>query len=92
MQWHAVLGTCLSAAYLLIILTGLVWSYDWYRSGLTDLTKLVAVNKSQAIEVQLKPTVSANKTNEVANAEPDIEMVWKTFRAKVPTAIHGVAK
>ncbi|GLS43805.1 PepSY-associated TM helix domain-containing protein [Methylobacterium brachythecii] len=34
---HAVLGTWLMPVYLIIILSGLCWSYDWYRTGATWL-------------------------------------------------------
>jgi sulfite reductase (NADPH) flavoprotein alpha-component len=62
-------------------LTGLTWSYEWYRGGLNNL---VGVNKSQAIKQKLKRTDQAEKPSLVANAEPDMELVWKAFRAKVP--------
>lgn len=35
---HAVLGTWVLLAYLLMGLTGLYWSYDWYRSALFSLS------------------------------------------------------
>ncbi|SDP16909.1 sulfite reductase flavoprotein subunit alpha [Pseudomonas jinjuensis] len=34
---HAVAGTWCLALYLLAALTGLFWSYEWYRAGLTRL-------------------------------------------------------
>ncbi len=34
---HAVFGTWCLLFYLLFALTGLYWSYDWYREGLTKL-------------------------------------------------------
>jgi len=34
---HAVVGTWCLLFYLLAALTGLSWSYDWYREGLTSL-------------------------------------------------------
>jgi len=34
---HAVAGTWVLLFYLLLALTGLYWSYDWYRDGLTRL-------------------------------------------------------
>jgi len=34
---HAVAGTWCLLFYLCAALTGLYWSYDWYRDGLTDL-------------------------------------------------------
>lgn len=32
-EWHAVLGVWALVAYLLAALTGLLWSFDWYRDG-----------------------------------------------------------
>ena len=78
---HAVFGTWLFLAYLLAALTGLTWSYEWYRSGLTSLA---GVNKSQAIKGKHKPAIQADKVGAISHVEPDIELVWTTFRAKVP--------
>ena len=35
---HSVIGTWVLPLYLLAALTGLYWSYDWYRDGLFELT------------------------------------------------------
>lgn len=35
---HSVIGTWVLPLYLLAALTGLFWSYEWYRNGLYDLT------------------------------------------------------
>lgn len=35
---HAAIGTWVLPLYLLAALTGLYWSYDWYRNGLFELT------------------------------------------------------
>jgi sulfite reductase (NADPH) flavoprotein alpha-component len=35
---HSIVGTWVLAAYLVMSLTGLFWSYDWYRSGLYAIT------------------------------------------------------
>lgn len=35
---HSVIGTWVLAFYLLAALTGLYWSYDWYRDGLYSLS------------------------------------------------------
>lgn len=34
---HSVVGTWVLPVYLLVVLTGLWWSFDWYRTGLTRL-------------------------------------------------------
>ena len=35
---HSIVGTWVVVAYLVMSLTGLFWSYDWYRSGLYTIT------------------------------------------------------
>ena len=35
---HAAIGTWVLPLYLLAALTGLYWSYDWYRNGMFELT------------------------------------------------------
>jgi sulfite reductase (NADPH) flavoprotein alpha-component len=35
---HSVIGTWVLIPYVVMSLTGLYWSYDWYRNGLFDLT------------------------------------------------------
>ncbi len=37
-ELHSVIGTWVLPFYLLAALTGLTWSYDWYRGALFDLT------------------------------------------------------
>ena len=78
---HAVSGTWLFLVYLLFALTGLTWSYDWYRSGLTSLA---GNNKSQAIKVKSNSPVQLDKQNAVTGPEVDIDLVWKTLSKRVP--------
>ena len=78
---HAIAGTCLFLLYLLFALTGLTWSYDWYRSGLTNL---VGVNKIPALKAKLKPDAALDIASHNSSLEPDIALVWKTFNVKVP--------
>lgn len=35
---HSIVGTWVVVAYLVMALTGLFWSYDWYRNGLYTIT------------------------------------------------------
>lgn len=37
-QLHVIVGTWVVLAYLMMSLTGLFWSYEWYRSGLYAIT------------------------------------------------------
>ena len=43
---HSVLGTWVLLVYLMIALTGLWWSFDWYRSGATALLGGTSSEKS----------------------------------------------
>ncbi|WP_233281970.1 PepSY domain-containing protein [Pseudomonas mangiferae] len=47
---HAVAGTWCLAIYLLVAVTGLYWSYDWYREGLTRLLDDAPVEGSSVPE------------------------------------------
>lgn len=76
-QLHSVLGIWLFLAYLLIILTGLTWSYGWYRSGLTALVGGSASTKP-------RPAVSADMAKPMPAGEINLELVWATFSATVP--------
>lgn len=78
---HAIAGTWLFFVYLLFALTGLTWSYDSVRSGLTNL---VGVSKISALKEKLKPDAALDKASHNSSLEPDIAMVWETFNAKVP--------
>jgi sulfite reductase (NADPH) flavoprotein alpha-component len=64
-QLHAVLGTWLLLAYLLMGLTGLYWSYDWYRAALFALSGAP------------RPTERAGRPQ--AGRAPDIALAWKAF-------------
>ncbi len=78
---HAVSGTALFLVYLMAALTGLAWSYDWCRSGLSSIA---GTNKTQAIKVKLQAIVHVDKPSLVPDSEPDLNLVWKSFRSAVP--------
>ncbi len=44
---HSVIGTWVLPVYLLIVLTGLWWSFDWYRAGLTQLLGGAAAERTR---------------------------------------------
>lgn len=83
-QLHAVLGTWLFLAYLLIVLTSLAWSYDWYRSGLSALAGVSAGGKTPSAGNQAKPAIRADIVTSAAPGEPNLALVWATFSATVP--------
>ena len=67
---HVVIGTWVLAFYLLSALTGLWWSYDWYRQGVT----YALTGKADADETKRKKAKS-----EIA-PRPPIDPAWKAFR------------
>lgn len=69
-QLHAVIGTWVLPFYLLACLTGLYWSYDWYREGLYVVS---GVEKPIRQNQQKSPEIS---TNDKAN------LLWDTFQAQ----------
>jgi len=79
---HAVLGTWLLAAYLLMSLTGLYWSYDWYRDGLYTLTGKPAPDEGPRRGGQAAggPNVSAGSSSAASVAE-----AFRAFHAAVPS-------
>ena len=73
-QLHAVAGTWMFLAYLCAALTGLAWSYDWYRNGLRELSQVTAVR-------QEKPPSPAQN---MADAEGNADLLWVRFNEHVP--------
>lgn len=73
---HAVSGTLALPLYLLAALTGLFWSYDWYRKGLVQLAGAEAPRRPPGAERRGAPT----------GAGPDWALVdrqWQAFRDSV---------
>ncbi len=70
---HAVVGTWVMLFYLLTALTGLYWSFDWYRDGLYQLT---GVEKPQRLPPSKDKTVFAQRYG-----DQDYHQFWSTFDA-----------
>ena len=64
---HTVTGTWVLLFYLLAGLTGLFWSYDWYRNGLYALTGASP------------PTREGTVLETPATSAPDIAAIWASF-------------
>src|SRR5688572_11491814 len=66
---HAISGTWILIAYLVISLTGLQWSYEWYRNGLMHLSG------AQPARPRGEPAI------ESADRQPSsgIERYWRPF-------------
>lgn len=74
---HAVLGTWALLLYLLAALTGLWWSFGWYRSGVYQLAGVEQPQRRDTPRAESKPGSRA--------ATPDLHLdgVWQTFLATV---------
>ena len=70
---HAVIGTWVLTFYLVMSLTGLQWSYDWYRKGLYTLAGVATPTRPQE-----KP---GNDSRKGARSLPQIDRAWETFTA-----------
>jgi sulfite reductase (NADPH) flavoprotein alpha-component len=77
-QLHAVAGTWLLLLYLAASLTGLWWSYDFYRN---------AVNAIAGVPVAAKrsPPAAADKAALLVS----VDRAWATFRASAPDATRA---
>jgi sulfite reductase (NADPH) flavoprotein alpha-component len=68
---HATIGTWLLPLYLIAALTGLYWSYDWYKDGLHALTATP------------KPRRDAPRLETPFDGETDLQAVWNAFQQAV---------
>ncbi|MEX1201560.1 MAG: PepSY-associated TM helix domain-containing protein [Methylophaga sp.] len=70
-QLHAVIGTWLLPLYLLACLTGLYWSYEWYRDGLYQLSGVERPQRSQSAD------------NGVSAESTALDAYWSVFENTV---------
>ncbi|KAB1077381.1 PepSY-associated TM helix domain-containing protein [Methylobacterium soli] len=76
---HAVAGTWLLPVYLVIALSGLTWSYGWFKDGATWLLTGPAHKAAEA-----RPPRGGRKRPEAADrtpAPPALDRAWAAFRA-----------
>ena len=71
---HAVAGTWCLLVYLLAALTGLYWSYDWYR---------------QASERLLGAAPEPRIAGVVARQDVDLDALWQSFRQETGGQVEG---
>lgn len=57
---HSSIGLWVLPLYLVAVLTGLYWSYDWYRQGLHTLS---------GVTLPVKPTMNVNKSSQTLTLE-----------------------
>lgn len=77
---HSVVGTWVLIPYLLMALTGLYWSYDWYRNALFDMTG----TSRPVAQGEPRGDGAARKVerNERATEPIDIDTLWQVFRSE----------
>lgn len=82
---HSVIGTWVFLIYLTIALTGLTWSYDWYKAGF----ERVLTGKAAAAEADAKPEKPAGaKAGKSAKPKtaPKLDAAWTTVQREAPAA------
>ena len=79
---HAVAGTWVLLAYLLAALTGLYWSYDWYREGVHALAGEPAPQKGGP-GGRRGPPPQGQAQAEAPRAPVSIDHLWTAFRQEV---------
>lgn len=75
-QLHAVSGTWVLAIFLFSALTGLFWSYDWYKSGVQRL-----FGAEVSVEQKKKPAADGLSD---ADMQAVLQVVWTVFQTSVP--------
>lgn len=75
---HSVVGTWVMLIYAVMVLTGLWWSFDWYRAGATWLFA-----RAPAVAEPMKAKVSGGKAaraeRSAATAAPQLDRAWAAF-------------
>jgi sulfite reductase (NADPH) flavoprotein alpha-component len=87
---HSVAGTWVLLCYLLAALTGLYWSYNWYRDALFAITgtpRPARMNMPAEMEAAKNPLVDKQPREPDftldANGKAAIDKAWGVFRAEV---------
>ncbi|MDF0494268.1 PepSY-associated TM helix domain-containing protein [Bradyrhizobium yuanmingense] len=76
---HAVIGTWVLPVYLVMTLTGLWYSFDWYKDGVVWL-----LARPEVSAAKMQPRMSAKAPRAAARSEPaqpiGFDLAWTTFR------------
>lgn len=79
---HTVIGTWLLPVYLVIVLTGLWWSYDWYQAGAKWLLSSKATAaKAGSPAGPAKASGGGDTAQGAATDAAMLEGIWRTFLA-----------
>lgn len=86
---HAVAGTWLLPVYLVIALTGLTWSYPWFKDGATAL--LVGGDATRPARAPGRPEGRGRPADaDAAASGPALDRAWAAFRADEGRAAGSV--
>lgn len=86
---HSVIGTWLIPIYLVTILTGLWWSYDWYKDAATWLltgkerpaaAQKMAKGATPAAGKDAKGGAKAARAPQADRVTPSLDVAWSAFR------------
>ncbi|WP_022720999.1 PepSY domain-containing protein [Rhodopseudomonas sp. B29] len=75
---HSVVGTWVMLIYLVIVLSGLWWSFDWYRSGATWLFARSPAG-SEPMKAKAQGGKARAERGEAVTAQLHLDRVWATF-------------
>ncbi|PHX41230.1 flavodoxin, partial [Pseudomonas sp. NZIPFR-PS5] len=79
---HSVFGTWCLIIYLLLAITGLMWSYDWFSNGMTKLIGDPPVAGEQRRGTGARPVPAAKEApKEIAASAPDYDAIWQTIQS-----------
>lgn len=85
---HSVIGTWVFLVYLTIALTGLTWSYDWYKTGFDRILT------GQSIDSAAEPKAGESKVEKASTGDkpakaktaPKLDTAWAAVRREAPEA------
>jgi sulfite reductase (NADPH) flavoprotein alpha-component len=81
---HAVIGTWVLAFYVLMSLTGLQWSYEWYRKGLYSLAGVPMPSRPPGVD---RPGPAQGRFSE-PGTPPSLHRAWEGFLAATHDEHH----
>lgn len=90
---HSVAGTWVFLIYLTIAMTGLTWSYDWYKAGFDKvLTGKVAAERAAAKKPAAKTSDggAAKVKKAKANGSARLDPAWRAAMATAPGATQTI--
>ena len=84
---HSVVGTWMLVAYLVMSLTGLWWSYGWYRDALNRWADIPSQQQTRGEGQAQRPAGGPRDEGERGERKPkelDVAAAWTAFQAQVP--------